>query len=98
MAFLGAPLLPHTFVRRARGRQPTSGQLLASCDQYLARRLLSNVSRKMKVKNFDLGLRNRALTGLKQYIIRKPVKLYIIPSHNLNFVQAIFLKIIYLSD
>ena len=65
VALLGAPLPPHTFARRAWGREPTSrsptGQWLASCGQYHAERLPGNLSRKIKVKSFDVGVRNRAV-------------------------------------
>ena len=75
MVFLGAPLLPHTFVRRARGREPTLGQWLASCGQYLARRQPRNASQKMKVKNFDLGVRNRAIGMIQAGMSQRDVAL-----------------------
>lgn len=75
VAFLGALLLPNTFARRAWGREPTSGQWLASCRQCPAERLPGNVCRKMKVNNFDIGVRNRAIGMIQAGMSQRDVAL-----------------------
>ena len=70
---LGAPLFRIPFVPRAWGREPTSGQWLVSCGQYLVRRQPRNLSRNMKVKNFYLGVRNQAIGMLRAGMSQRDV-------------------------
>ena len=72
---MGAPLLPNTFARRTWGRKPTSDRRLASYGQNHGERVPGDLSRKMTVENFDLGVRNRAVGMIQAGMSQRDVAL-----------------------